>query len=129
MRDINDDQEKFWLDGEPILLVGCLAIDDPLDSGGEYWFTFSFDGRFDSSRFMVNVTGFSGWPRRGGCYEMVVRYEGTDELCFYTDRFGLSPKLAGCVGWWQHTPAFYLVYKDSAALITKGEWRQIYLSQ
>ena len=122
-------KNKFWQDGQPILLIGCRATDKPMVSRDSVWYSFSINGLFGSKWYMANVTGFVKAPKAGGCYEMVVRYDGSEKFCFYTEKgFPSLPPGYGCIGWVQETPSFYLVDGESAHYLPRNEWRAKYLN-
>ena len=122
----------FWQDRSQTLLVGCRT-NAPADvKNGKSWYTFSSDGKFNSSRFMVSVTGFpaTSAPSVGTCYEMVVRFEGNAEFCYWLRSLYTPPRLLGspCSGWEQVTPEFKLASATSAYRITRLSERWKYLA-
>ena len=110
-----------------LIVVGCYAgLRDFVD--GEDWFTFSKDGEFSRDRIFISVTGLSKDPKRGQCYEMLVRYEREANYCYYFQQSNEPrPSLSRCPGWRQMTREFYLLDESAWRLITKNEWRHDYL--
>ena len=106
----------FWEDNKPLLLVGCGAglAGSP---------TFSHDGGFDEDSLFANVAGM-GHARAGECYEMVVRYPGSETYCYYEGPVDLSG--TGCKGWTQPTPEFDLQGSSAQRLLQEEIWREKY---
>lgn len=129
---------EFWLDLQTTLLVGCRTNMRPVTKAGKSDYTFSSDGKFESSRFLAYVSGFSisNPPLQGVCYEMVVKYQGQERFCYWVEttyRF-VPPTLRlpfesdYCRGWRQVTPKFKLASADSAHRISKhsDRWKTLY---
>ena len=132
IRVLNPDEAHYVVavkDGRPLVIVGCY-VDVQATHLGEVWYSFSRDGRFEKSRKMVSIGGFSQEPIDGNCYEMAVKYEGTQsEICYYTRRLSVPPVLTWpptCSGWKQDTREFYTVDSKSIRSISRDEWRRKY---
>ena len=123
--------EKFWLDRQPLILVGCnLKLSGDVVDGYRSSYSFSYDGRFAEGNFVTEVYGFKmpeSLPL--GCYELLVRYVSERSDCYYVMINGIPPfqSTYGCSGWAQVTPTFQLVEPDAVREIPRGEWRKKYL--
>lgn len=127
VQELKTNTSEFWLDEQPVMLVGCLAKDSPHISGDENWYTFSSNGSFSEDKWMAEVSGFVNdtKPRPDGCYEMIVRYEGSNSYCYWTTF--IDPPVGTCWGGWrQSTPAFYLTDRNASTHISKSRWRSLY---
>ena len=101
----------FWRDGEPLVLLGCLA-DVELDHDG---YVFTNTGGFQEHTYAVVISGVFGKdkPQKRDCYAMYVVNTSVDELCWtITYSFSFSPPLpyfgGSCAGWVQNVPRFVL---------------------
>ena len=117
---LRDHSPRFWYDRQPLVLMGCRANSPPDSKGMHRLYGFSEDGEFGEDYYLVNVRGFNNdhRPMQPDCYEMLVRYEETDEYCYWSSNYLTSPPLppqitGKCPGWTQNTPLFALVSEDS----------------
>ena len=122
--------EKFWLDRQPLILVGCnLKLSGDVVDGYRSSYSFTYDGRFAEGNFVTEVYGFK-MPEslRLGCYEMLVRYVSERSDCYFFMINGIQPFASsyGCSGWAQVTPTFRLVEADAVREITAEEWSEKY---
>ena len=101
--------ETVWRDKEPFLLLGCKP-DVEAPTGQSY---FSERGAFIEGNLLVSVYGpLSESKYRRNCYAMQVKYDRTENRCFYTSYFDI-PLFGNCPasGWTQETPKFVMAAK------------------
>ena len=89
---------------------------------------FSKDGSFTEDSNLVVIHGIfydTGLPK-GRCYSLLVRYRGTERLCFETVYFSIPNLSWRCDGWEQSTLTFSMIAltPDWASVISRQEVSQ-----
>ena len=139
VEELSNHETEFWRDGNPLLLVGCRTLADRIKGGpSDYFFTFSWNGKFDKHHYLAGVAGFDSLrhPEENVCYEMQVEYLREESYCYWVEKSSyLFPRpyvpssilpLPPCTGWVQLTPEFKLLTTNDAHFISRQQWRSKY---
>ena len=106
---LESDEDRFWLDRQPLVLIGCYTGLQQALPDRDGWHVFGSTADFSRAHYYAMVRGFKPRPVKGQCLQMAVQYTSKESFCY--SRIAAMDR--GCLGWEQSTPQFQLIDQDA----------------